>query len=189
MLSEKIKLNIADRLTEQSIRQLIESYKALLDKNPFPQVINQNYPAVLSKLKRERFRIGPYEGITIFEAANRIASDLTLLQGVSKLFSDQIISSSAQVQVLLGTMQGENNGDFTIFENGSELQGEAFDVAPTFFKSKLYKTLVKWRDKVGLRFVVFNEDCLEDQGCKTYLEGQKQEHPSLQFIGVRSWHL
>lgn len=163
-------------------------YLTLIDRYPFPNVQGSNYQSLLGALKRRTRRIGPYFEITFFEAANRIASDLTLIEGVTQLFTRQLIATDAKLQLRLGTMQAKDKGDFSLFDNGIEIQGEAFDVAPTFFRSKLYKTLHKWREKQDLQYVVFNEDCLADEGCKGYFAGQKEKNPHLKFIQVKSWH-
>jgi hypothetical protein len=185
-------LLLANRITNpisKSDLQIVKTdYIDYLNKQPFPQIKSTDYPSVLSNLKRETFSIGPYTGITVFEAANRIASDLTLIEGVLNLFKKKFISHSATVKLLLGTMQVDNKGDFSIFDNGSELQGEAFDVAPTFFKAKLYKTITKWGNDKFLKYIIFNQDCLNDPKCNTYLKNQQKSHPGIGFIGVKSWH-
>lgn len=175
-------------LTKTAIKKLKEDYRvALSQKHPFPHFKGTAYPSLLQVLKRDSFTIGPYINITIFEAANRIASDLTLLEGVLQLFKNKSITGSAIVKLRLGTMQEKGKGDFSVFDSGNELQGEAFDVAPSFFKIKLYKTLKKWNDDKTFKYVVFNSDCLDDSSCKTYYKNQKSERSEIVFLGVSSW--
>ena len=125
---------IANELSRAEIKKLKTDYLVLLHKNPFQNFDDTAYSSVIRILKRDKFTIGPYTEITIFEAANRIASDLTLLEGVLKLFDTNKISSSATVQLRLGTMHSKNKGDFSVFENGFELT-QVF-----FFHSKIYQT-------------------------------------------------
>lgn len=183
LLSEIIK----NPLSREELRKVKSNYLDLLKKQPFPEKIGTDYPSVLSILKRDRLTIGPYTDISIFEAANRIATDLTLIEGVLYLFEKKLIGASATVRILLGTMQEKNKGDFSIFENESETQGEAFDVAPSFFVSKLYKTLKKWKGRSDLKFIIFNQNCLDDSSCTKYLKHQESAFPDISFFGVYSW--
>jgi hypothetical protein len=179
---------IAHPMTGNQVGQLRDDYLTLLDQRPFPKIPSDPYPRILAVLKRENCEIGPYVSITPFEAANRIASDLTLIEGVQQLFAQGHISRNAKVQLRLGTMHTKGKGDFSVFDGKKEEQGEAFDVNPTFFRSKLYKTLKKWHKNRAFKYVVFNSDCLKDAGCKTYFLGMKQKYPQVLFLEVRSWH-
>jgi hypothetical protein len=176
---------IIEPLNLPSIIQLKKEYLQHLAENPFPPLTGGDYRSVLHHLKRKSHKIGPYKDITIFEAANRIASDLTLMEGVIHLFKK---SPSARVKLRLGTMQAKDKGDFTFFDNGKEFQGEAFDVAPSFFTSKLYKTLHKWEDREDIKYIVFNKNVLTDAKCDAYYQKKLTEYPHIVFYPVNSWH-
>ena len=104
VLADKIK----NHLTKEQVSSCQKAYIAALSAHPFPKIRTDTYSAVLEALKRQRcLQIGPYLDITIFEAANRIASDLTLLEGVQQLFQQRIIPINAKVQLRLGTMQSK----------------------------------------------------------------------------------
>lgn len=183
LLKDKIK----NKLSRDLIIKLRKDYLQYLNINPFPAIREKNYHAILKQIKRDTFTIGPYNGITFFEAANRIASDLTLIEGVIQLFDNNYLTLNAEVQLRLGTMQQKDKGDFSVFDKKKEIQGEAFNVAPSFFKNKLYKTLKKWSGRNELKYIVINEDCLEDSSCKTYYENHKTGKPEIIFIMVKSW--
>lgn len=168
------------RLTKLEIEELEKVYRDLLEEMPFKNFESTEYLYVIQRLKREKFqRIGTYMDITIFEAANRIASDLTLLKGVLQLFTgNNPIPASATVQLRLGTIHEKDKGDFSIFfdnnvEDKDGLQGEAFNVA--FLKGKLTNTLKKWANNDKLKYIVFNADCPDKTGLDTLkVECQKK---------------
>ena len=98
--------------------------------------------------------IGPYKNITPFEAANRIASDLVIINGSLQLIGSQEPESSV-VTLRLGAEHIKGKGDFTI----NKFEGEAFNVAPSFLSTKLYQTRRKWRDNQDLlKYILINED-------------------------------
>lgn len=168
----KLKESKFKRLTKLEIEELEKVYRDLLEEMPFVNFESTDYLYVIQRLKREKFqRIGTYMNITIFEAANRIASDLTLLKGVLQLFKEKNpIPASATVQLRLGTIHEKDKGDFSIFfdnnvEDKDGLQGEAFNVA--FLKGKLANTLKKWANNDKLKYIVFNADCPDKTGLDT----------------------
>lgn len=166
------------------VKKLYNKYRASLRKSPFNATITGLcVKDVLNILKRKPHKIGPYKDITIFEAANRIASDLTLLEGVQAILSMPKYKG-AKAQLRLGTMQVNGRGDFTIHLGRMELEGEAFNVAPSFYPSKLYKTLEKWKKiknkyKRELSMLVFNIDALAN-GNKAHCEKK------LEKIGMKT---
>ena len=186
LLSDRIE----NALRRKEIGTLRRDYLKFLETNPFPSISGKHYPTVLAAFKREKRDIGPYTAITPFEAANRIASDLTLMEGVLQLFRKNLIPEDARVQLRLGTMQQKDKGDFSVKVGNKEYQGEAFDVNPSFFRSKLGKTISSWKGKkVPLKYVIFNSDCLKDAACNTFFLGVQDRNRRISFLGVRSWHI
>lgn len=175
---------IKDRLNKDQLESLKTSYLDTLEKYPFPQIEDWSYQSVIKELKRDlKKQIGPYMDITIFEAANRIATDLTMMDGILKLFSDGKLEIQDTVKIRLGTMHISGRGDFTVFrKDESEQEGESFNVASSFFQSKMQKTLKKWENKSSLKYILFNKDCLSTDKLYLYFEILKKERQDIEFV-------
>jgi len=99
----------------------------------------------------------------MFESANRILTDLVILTGVAGLLDDNSFPFSEYI-VELGH---EDNNGFDLMstnENGTQLVGEAFNVAETFFQTKKGKALKKLRDSGGsaaVRVLMYNADAVD----------------------------
>ena len=144
-------------------------YFQLLEDNPFPLPPNSgSFYEMIQYLKRKDetkpLKIGVYENITPFEAANRIASDLVIINGLLQLVASKPELKEAQFTLNLGTTHKKDRGDFTIFINGEEHEGEAFNVAPTFLKQKMRNTLNKWKEKSELKYILVNEEAFAFYG-------------------------
>ena len=119
---------------------------------------------ILRRLKREPLQSGPYPGVSLFEAANRIFSDLVILYGVRHLLSMCSIGSIhipfKSYRVLLGVKGGN---DISASYNGRRLIGEAFNVSPSFFPQKKSKMVKKLREdeKADYRIIMFNDDAVK----------------------------
>lgn len=82
------------------------------------------------KLAGEQHAIGAYANITVFEAANRIASDLVILKGIKDLLESYFKDDAdCRITMHLGTAHVKGEGDFIIHSRGNEFHGEAFNVA------------------------------------------------------------
>jgi hypothetical protein len=115
---------------------------------------------LLHALKRDALGNGPYPHVTMFEAANRILSDLVIFYGVKWLVDNPIFPFDAYT-VEYGN---ENNNGFDIraAQNGTTLIGEAFNVAPSFFQAKKSSALKKLRGApADHKIVMFNHDAVE----------------------------
>jgi hypothetical protein len=116
---------------------------------------------LFTALKREKLVEGPYPGVSLFEAANRIMSDLVILGGVSCLLKDRLFPFTTYT-VEFGN---EDNNGFDIRSKlGSEtLVGEAFNVAPSFFTRKKGDALGKLRrngSAATYRILMYNDDAV-----------------------------
>ena len=114
-------------------------------------------------LKRKHLNEGPYPGVTLFEAANRIMSDLVILHGVRSLLTTRRFPFD-EYRVELGH---ENNNAFDIMaNNGTEkLVGEAFNVSDKFFSSKKNSALKKIREKsvsADFKILMFNQEAVSN---------------------------
>lgn len=177
-------------IDKKGLVTLTKEYYDFLTKNLFPSPASNDAITMIHYLKRKNEEamqtIGPYENITVFEAANRIASDLVIMRGVLQLFQDNKISQSSIITVNLGTTHTKHEGDIII--NGEH--GEAFNVAPTFFKAKLALTLNKWKNykdengnRLVLKYILVNDGVATDkdiQNLDSLVESKK-------LIVVKDW--
>lgn len=169
---------------------LEQEYYSLL-KNKFqPPPASGDCIKMIHYLKRKDedkpVKIGPYENITPFEAANRIASDLVIIKGLLQLIKLEKISSKTKFTLRLGTKHEKQKGDFSIKTNRGCYEGEAFNVAPSFYKDKLNQTLSKWRTikkeyKIHLNYMLINNEAVIES------DYQRLKTEGIKLIGVKDW--
>ena len=154
--------NISRRLTRENIDYEIEEYLTLLDDFPI-SLKEENTLDFLYRIKRGKTLTGPYPDVSIFEAANRIMTDLVILFGAKKILSGCI--PEIEVQELIVELGNEDQRSFDI--TGKDLRGEAFNVAPSFFQNKKSSALKKLRNNSGNEVILlmYNEDAVT----KTYI--------------------
>lgn len=165
----KVEFLLKNRLTDINAEDLLcikKEYYRLLVENVFPPFPDSNsYIEMIKYFKRKNENnpksIGPYKNITPFEAANRIASDLVIINGLLQLISKENITT-AVMTLRLGTTHVNGKGDFTIKTGNKEFEGEAFNVAPSFLKAKLQKTIRKWKGNDKLKYILINEDVCDE---------------------------
>lgn len=153
----------------ESLNKECRNYFSELKKNNFPEIRADNIPDYISQVKRPlKKQIGRYNGISFFEAINRIASDLILWYGLEILINDVLqLREIGKIALCLGNKNIPEQGDLLIHVNGSALNGEAFNTAKSFFKQKLNYTLEKWRKK-QLHYILCNsDDCPERHELKS----------------------
>jgi len=141
-----------DKITETFCSTLVSVGKSIRGKTGIP---------LFMTLKREKLVQEPYSGVSLFEAANRIMSDLVILKGIAALLKSKQFPFSAYT-VEFGN---ENNRGFDIIASrgSTTLIGEAFNVAPSFFqtkKSSALKKLKRCQDNVTYRILMFNDDAV-----------------------------
>lgn len=115
--------------------------------------------ALFTALKREKLVGGPYPGVTLFEAANRIMSDLVILGGISVLLKERLFPFTSYT-VEFGN-ENKNGFDIRATSGNENLVGEAFNVAPSFFQTKKRSALTKLRrngSNATYRILMFNDD-------------------------------
>jgi hypothetical protein len=185
MTSKKV-INLIQGNTEKiSFPQLLElrqEYVKHINENPFPSPPhNPSAIDIIVFLKRKDARtpvkIGPYENITVFEAANRIASDLVLINGVIQIIEDGVEQPEHKITLHLGTKHVKDKGDFLI----GEKHGEAFNVAESFYASKLQKTFEKWKGS-HLSYILVNQDVVNEKKVSSI-----QRESGTFIIGVKMW--
>ncbi len=117
-------------------------------------------------LKREKLIGGPYPNVSIFEAANRIMSDLVILKGIAWLLQKGVFPFSSYT-VEFGN-EDENGFDIRATSGNISLVGEAFNVAPSFFQTKKSSALKKLKrdgDAASYRILMFNNDAVSSSYC------------------------
>ncbi|MDD2801162.1 MAG: hypothetical protein PHE96_06870 [Methylococcales bacterium] len=120
-------------------------------------------------LKRNQILLGPYPHVTLFEAANRIMTDLVILKGVSWLLR----TNSFPFDEYLVEYGNEDNNDHDISaqKDGKRLIGEAFNVAPSFFQGKknaMRKKLRASNSNAEFMIILANSDAIvEDYAPRT----------------------
>ncbi|MBK7888416.1 MAG: hypothetical protein IPJ86_14400 [Bacteroidetes bacterium] len=179
-----------ENISYTELQLLQQEYYSLL-KNKFqPPPKTGDCIEMIQYLKRkdetQPFKIGPYENITPFEAANRIASDLVIIKGLRQLIMLDKISSKATFTLRLGTKHEKQKGDFSIITSKNSYEGEAFNVAPSFYKDKLNQTLSKWRaikkeHQIQLKYMLINNEAVKDS------DYQRLHTEGIKLIGVKDW--
>ncbi|MCF8459207.1 MAG: hypothetical protein K9G46_00650 [Flavobacteriales bacterium] len=119
------------------------------------------------ELKRGVVKDGPYFEISIFEAANRIMTDLTILFGIQELLFHERLSEYKNYRVEFG------NGNKQLFDihsdstrGGRRLVGEAFNVAPSYFHTKKSQELTKlrkYKQPSDFILLLFNQDAFTER--------------------------
>src|SRR5258706_10782773 len=133
---------IERNLTPENIEATITEYNELLQGIPL-EIKSENILLFLKDLKRGKLDKGPYPGISIFEAANRIMTDLTILYGVRALLRGAIPEFNFNAYEVEYGNENKNDHDIMAENSYSQLKGEAFNVAKSFFYSKKYTALNK----------------------------------------------
>jgi len=115
---------------------------------------------LLKVLKRKAVGAGPYPHVTMFEAANRILSDLVILYGVKWLLDNDVFPLE-RYEVEYGN-ENKNGFDIRAAGNGKTLVGEAFNVAPSFFQAKKCSMLKKVAEsRANFTIIMFNHDAVK----------------------------
>lgn len=147
-------LNISNigRITEDFYQSLVSIGETIQGKTGIPLFI---------ALKREKLTGGPYPNVSIFEAANRIMSDLVILKGITWLLQKNVFPFSSYT-VEFGN-EDANGFDIQARAGDVTLIGEAFNVAPSFFqtkKSSALRKLKKDSSDASYRILMFNNDAV-----------------------------
>jgi len=154
--------NLANKLSAANIGQQLDEYVRCVEEIRFP-IANAGGLRLLESLKRDKVNAGPYPSVALFEAANRIMTDLVILYGVKWLLDKNVFPFQTYT-VEFGT---ENNNGFDIRaeNNGKILIGEAFNVAPSFFQTKKTSMLKKLRydTQADFKLIMVNQDAVAER--------------------------
>jgi len=111
-------------------------------------------------LKRKAVGAGPYPHVTMFEAANRILTDLVILYGVKWLLDNDVFPFE-RYEVEYGN-ENNNGSDICAAGNGKTLAGEAFNAAPSFFQAKKCSMIKKVAESsADFKIIMFNHDAVK----------------------------
>lgn len=155
--------DIPRQLTASNIDQAIASYLNLLQTTP-TNIEAKNVLGFLTKIKREKVQSGPYPNVTLFEAANRIMTDLTILYGVKSLFQNTIEEINFDSYTVEFGNENFNDHDILAENKKSKLIGEAFNVAESFFQTKKSSALKKLRQAKldnEIILIIYNSDAIK----------------------------
>lgn len=152
----KLDSNNVDRILQEFMGSLGTLGESIAGKVGLP---------LLESLKRDKLKDGPYAGVTLFEAANRIMSDLVILHGVSWLLRHRRFPFDKYI-VEFGN-EDKNGFDIRATnDTGNTLVGEAFNVAPSFFpvkKSSAVRKLGERGSEANYRVVLVNHDAFTEE--------------------------
>ena len=151
------------RLNRGNIQQEVATHQAAIAAIGLEPLAGLRGTPLLHALKRNQIGVGPYPNVSMFEAANRILSDLVIFTGISGLLADKSFSFD-EYRVELG--HEDNNGFDIIAESGEvRLVGEAFNVAKSYFNTKKLNALKKLRGagiSADLKLLMYNHDAVGD---------------------------
>ena len=170
-------------LNKESIDDAINDYRQLLKEIPL-EIQSNDILAFLMELKRGKLEKGPYIGISIFEAANRIMTDLTILYGVKDLLNNKILPIEfLEFEVEYGN-ENKNEHDIISYSKNQELIGEAFNVSKSFFYSKKSTALRKLKGSSrnnAIKLLLFNDDAVNKKGLLFKDEVNKEYHYAVEI--------
>ncbi|MFD2642793.1 hypothetical protein [Pseudomonas japonica] len=145
-------------LNEQNIHLIKEDFERSLS-DLGASVQGKSGVALLTSMKRDKVGVGPYPDVTLFEAANRIMSDLVILNGIAGLLREKSFPFT-EYTVEFGN-EDKNGFDIRASSPTQTLIGEAFNVAPSFFQGKKSSALKKLRAGAAdssYKILMFNAD-------------------------------
>lgn len=119
--------------------------------------------ALLEALKRGKVGCGPYPNVALFEAANRIMTDLVILYGVRWLLRNQAFPFRSYT-VEYGH-ENHNGHDLMARDGERVLIGEAFNVAQSFFPAKKLTAIRKLRTsniRAHYRIILCNDQAVSE---------------------------
>lgn len=151
---------LPSQITAKNVDWLLSHYVTLIEAVGHP-VAGLRGVRLLSALKREVVGAGPYPGVTLFEAANRIMTDLVMLHGVRWLLQHEVFPFRAYTVEYGHGNEGEH--DVVASEGGKTMIGEVFNVSRSLFplkKAKALKKLRASRVQADYRVILVNHDAV-----------------------------
>lgn len=170
-------------LDHQELLAVIAKYKQSLKDFPPPTLDSKGTYSLIASLKRSPHRFGPYKGLTLFEIANRLFSDLVLMEGAKHIFEKPSLVTQHDILSMKLNPSNISGYDLEIYTEEETIYGEAYNTAPSFFKIKTASTLRKLNhekhSQVKKAVLLFNEDALDENGNRQYIENKKNNQDIL----------
>jgi hypothetical protein len=168
------------KLTSINAEKELSDYLRLVNSIKLP-ALHDDVLIFIHSLKREPLGSGPYPNVSLFEASNRILSDMVILFGVRRLLANPSVGDVqlpfTEYEVALGV---EGGNDLIAIAGNCRLVGEAFNVAPSFFQSKKSSMIRKLSaKKADYRLIIFNADAVKSPD--NYIE---KSEPSMLYLPV-----
>jgi len=156
------KFNFVRTLNQTNIDNVIRDYVASI-QNVGTNIENLKGVELFLNIKRAKVGTGPYPNVSLFEAANRIMSDLVILKSVKYLITSERIPFN-EFKVEYGN-ENNNSHDIMAVNGKLTLVGEAFNVAPSFYQTKKrasIRKLAKISSAADFQLVISNSDCVPE---------------------------
>ncbi len=147
MTKEKFLLHeeFSKPLNKNEFNEAKKKYMDLIKKHPYSIKETNGIFELIQSVKRNPEKIGPYKDISVFEALNRIGTDLVLLAGATNLFNSELTEiTPKKIKLNMGTIRGF---DFIVEITGNKyIYGEAFNAAESFCNEKMRQAIHKLTD-------------------------------------------
>ena len=171
-MPKKIK-SIPTLITKADVDSFTRKYHEDLRNIPL-HFSESNLLDFLNKLKRKKMSCGRYPNVSLFEAANRIMSDLVILGGLKMLFNNQIpyLPTLEQYNVDFGHSNTQKH-DIIGRDENFYFAAEAFNVSESFYNGKKSYTVRKFRNaepKPSHSVIFCNADIHEGRDLDLYNE-------------------
>ena len=184
MVDNILKKNV---LGKKNITKIIKAYEILIEEmeKPISELIEKkksiNIKELLKSIKRDPINVGPYKNVSLFEAANRIMTDLVILYGINDLLSNKYEKIEFSKYTVQYGNSNTNSFDIIAKNYDSILIGEAFNVSPSYFKTKRNKSINKLNkgDKITIngkeiivkerkiiKILIYNSDAIDPKDNK-----------------------
>ncbi|RHX89440.1 hypothetical protein [Leptospira stimsonii] len=153
-------MNFERNVTRGNIENILLNYKNSI-KEIGASIGQKKGLELLTLLKREIINVEPYPTVTLFEAANRIMTDLVILEGIKWIFDNNIFPF--EIYTIEYGNENENSHDITANNSTKNLIGEAFNVAPSFFQGKKSSAVDKLKNstlKSDYKLLLINSDAV-----------------------------
>ena len=116
-----------------------KKYLASLVTKPFKKLEGSTLE-IINLGKRKARCFGPYRNLSYFEILNRVASDLVMLEGTTKLFNGEV--AAIKPKTILLKLGNQGGADIEIqLKDGSRVYGEAFNASQSLAKIKMRHAL------------------------------------------------
>ncbi|HJO80826.1 MAG TPA: hypothetical protein QF520_00270 [SAR202 cluster bacterium] len=151
-------------LTAQSIDREIAKYSDAVQDIVLPTPTD-DVVETLTILKRRPLGSGPYPNVSVYEAGNKILSDLVVFEGVKKLLKG-LADHSIELPFAEYTIRLRTSPGFSVTASCGEIRliGAACNVAKSFFgtRRRTQEQRLSRDQEANYRVLLFNADATPD---------------------------